>query len=269
MLELLLCLGMSNAEDVCQAWARDNTTAVAIVECAKGGQDIRRVHRQPDYWGQVRQCIEASGHTVDEITLIWHKNATHSRDIVDLETERTVVRDYFIALQAGAALVFPNLKAGYHSPRTSGRWCSANPEPYASDVVNGAAEAARHFDRWSIGPRIDAPSYVQADFKDGCHMSEQGLAKVVPIMNAFFGNATPTHTAPRVVSLGDGVFEVTWTGPGTALSCGAHTFAVTGESAALVIPRDLPLDVKHRCAIDGSQASNRFGCSSAGNCRTW
>jgi hypothetical protein len=277
--DVILCTGMSNARDVCRDWIRNNATGHHIVNGAVGGFDIVRLYENSGlYWGLVLDKIAQQGLSPADIDVIWNKNATRARS-GDLITERQLVHDYFIWFQGAAESLFPNLKAGYHSPRTSGEFCSLNPEPFAGDVTNAilgigdSSGAVTHFDKWHFGPDLSAPDYTTADFTDGCHPSSRGLAKTTPIMNAFFDDQSepppPPQAAPVITNDGAGLFTVRWQGVAALLSCGNASFTASGQTHVLSLPTDLPFRIKHRCTLDGGEPSREFGCLRLSQCSTF
>jgi hypothetical protein len=268
--EVVLCTGMSNAREICDGWINANSTNHQIVNGAQGGFDIESIYTRPEeYWSGVMAALASQGLSPEQVQVIWNLNATRSRS-GDLITERQIVHDYFIWFQASAEAMFPNLRAGYHSPRTSGEFCLGfNPEPFAGDVINAivgigdSSGAVTHFDKWSLGPDLSAPKYVETDFSDGCHPGGAGLAKTTPIMNAFFNakNEPPPKPSsePVVEYKGRGEFKIVWAGKASILSCSGVNFNVVGNSHSLKVPSDLPFGAVHFCRLDGGRSSQGFG----------
>ena len=278
--DVVLCTGMSNANQECDHWIENNATGHHIINGAVSGFDIVKVYNQSeDYWATVMQRIARAGLSPADIDIIWNKNAIRTGPGKDLIIQRQRVHDYFIWFQAVSESLFPNLKAGYHSTRTSGKYCSLNPEPFAGDTRNAivgigdSSGAVTHFEKWHLGPDLGSVEYVMADFRDGCHPSESGLQKTTAIINAFFngdpGPGPEPGSQPVVEYLGNTRFQVNWEGAGSVLACSGIEFAVSGNSKLLSLPRDLPIGPNHQCQLDQGDPSNRFGCRTRDRCKAF
>ena len=193
--DVIVAIGFSNPAQECRNWRQNNSTPHTVICAAQGGWDVRRIHDDPDtYWGEVRRRVEVAGYTVEDVDVVWAKNLAKTNGTPDRLVELQTVHDYLIEIQTVVQGLFPNLRQGWHSPRTSGRWCPGNPNPYARDIRfaiegrNSMSGATTYFDRWGLGPELDSVEYIRSDFKDdGCHPSPTGLIKTTQILNDFFG----------------------------------------------------------------------------------
>ena len=221
---VLLCIGMSQANDECSGrrpdhvggWRDQSTLPVAIVNGGIDSYDVRLILQDPEaYWVQIDQRIIDAGYGNDDVQLIWGKNATRSGIAQggsgDLLTERTVLRDNLILIQQQAEDRFPNLRAGFHSSRAYGGFCTLNSEPFSYDTIfaivgwAGEAGAIESSAIWFRGPYIwadgtnprsgDGLMWLQADFiADGCHPEQSGIDKIAAMNEDFF--AQLTYAAP-------------------------------------------------------------------------
>ena len=217
---VLLCIGMSQANDECGGrrpehvggWRDQSTLPVVIVNGGIDNFDVRMIQEDPEvYWVQVDQRITEAGYTNDDVQLIWGKNATRSGveqgGSGDLLTERTVLRDDLILIQQQAEDRYPNLRAGFHSSRTYGGFCTLNSEPFSYDTIfaiegwDSEAGAIDSSALWYRGPYLwadginprsgDGLIWVEEDFiDDGCHPEQSGIDKIAAMNEAFFAQLT-------------------------------------------------------------------------------
>lgn len=233
---VLLCIGMSQAVWECdghqeiansEGWAEQSQLPVVIVTGAVSGWDIESIMADPTtYWTQVESRLRAAGYSNEDVQLMWGKNATRvaGQGDVDPIEQRRILRDGLIQVQQEAEARFPNLRAGFHSPRVFGGHCQANPEPIAHEtyyaIVGWDTEAGAidSSSKWFLGPYIwadginmrgDGLTWLAEDFVvppttgPGCHPSQSGIDKVADYAERFFNKITyalPGSTPPNAPS---------------------------------------------------------------------
>ena len=303
---ILLCIGMSQAVWECTGappgaggWVATNNLPIPVVNGANSGWDTRRIMADPaEYWSRVENNIRQAGYTNADVVLIWGKNATKEYECptipgtqqCDVDAETLTLQSHLEAIQDEAERRFPNLIAGFHSSRTSGLWCRANGEPLAYRTIDAVEGAVADESKWFVGPyiwasdtpRADGLFYTRDDFVyepvagPGCHPSASGVTKVSQELDQFFGKLTFADGAPPpggdpVLSasfIGNGQFELSWTGEASTLTCGSLSRSVAASPEIVTLPDELAFNQQHSCTVSGSN-SVTIGCRSASDCRVF
>lgn len=212
-----VALSMSNATQEFSVFKRladaspRKHPAVAIVDCAQGGQAMAEwATADARAWQVTRERLATAQVSPAQVQVAWVKLANKGPSGSLEEHRRKLERDTLALLQHARAL-FPNLRIVYLGSRTYGGFATGglNPEPYAFESAFAArwlirrqmdGDPALAEDKvplllwgpylWADGPRgrkIDGLVWERSDFvADGVHPSESGRKKVADLLLDFF-----------------------------------------------------------------------------------
>jgi len=189
--------------------------AVALVNCARGGNALERWLEKQSLWDDCKDKVVAAGFTLDQIKVVWAKDADqftdHGRTLPDPAADYFDLVTNISGLSERIGEEFPSVQAVFHSSRIYAGYVSparqaARGEPISYEgglAVNAAIE------RWKAGELPDAPwigwgpylwanattpnasglVWLPEDFRDGGvdpHPSDAGQTKVADALHAFF-----------------------------------------------------------------------------------
>ena len=199
---VMLCTGMSNAMRICSYWKQKTSLKdeYTIINGARSGWDYYAMAYKDSstYWAAVAEQLSQQGLTFEDVDVVWNlntlaykhgpeRNLSSKQRLDDLTTG-------IVDFQAEAESIMPNLKAGYHLNRSSGQWCNKSPQEMVTLHGEAIARAISGSKIWHFGPDLSIPHYVSSDFRDGCHPSTAGKAKMYPVIEDFF---TDLQSPPR------------------------------------------------------------------------
>jgi hypothetical protein len=216
-----LSIGMSNATQETQAFLSLMQTfpgknpKLVTIDGAVGGQDINAINNSSaPYWNAVSGRLSAAGLTVEQVQVIWFKEAEGSPSDTSFANYPDALKSKFKSVMQLLKIKFPNLKMVYLSSRSYGGYATSNlnPEPFAwysgwavkrmiEEQINGDASLNYTGSNpssawlswgpylWANGttPRSDGLTWVVSDFQsDGTHPSTTGRQKVAQMLFNFF-----------------------------------------------------------------------------------
>lgn len=168
----IVAISMSNGRQEFQRFIelfeghRDVDPAIALVNCARGGHALERWLAQDDLWADCRLRVAAAGLTLDQVKVVWAKDANqltdHGRTLPDPEADYHDLVENISALSERVGREFPSVQAVFHSSRIYGGYVAearqaARGEPISYEGGLAVNEAIR---RWKRGerPRRSTPS---------------------------------------------------------------------------------------------------------------
>lgn len=221
----VVCVGMSNARQECEAFRRRVATEwsaavapqVRVVNCAVGGHAIERwispVYDVVLWQDCIDRVLPAAGVRLDQVRVIHHKaanqNTTENGAVVPTmpaaNSDMARLQQHLDAFADRVPLWFPNVQAVYTTTRSYGGYAPPNRgEPLSYESGHGVnAWLSRNRSRGSVwygwGAYLWAPDcatgitaagglcYVRSDFvADGVHPSDAGETKTSTRMHERF-----------------------------------------------------------------------------------
>lgn len=225
---VMVSIGMSNTALEFTTWIPIANGSVlknpktVLINCAQGGMTIDSVlNPSSDYWPTVNSLLAAHGVTMNQVQVVWFKEAEKSPTLSSFPAYPVNLKNKFKSAMPVLKTNFPNVKLCYLASRIYAGYASVtlNPEPYAyysgwsvkwliEDQLAGDPSLAYSGSSpvspwlswgpylWADGysPRIDGLKWdCPSDFiGDGTHPSAAGSNKVAMLLNNFFHNDQTT-----------------------------------------------------------------------------
>jgi hypothetical protein len=210
---VLLAIGFSNPnmefpvfQKLAAAESGLNPKLMLVNGCVGGRSSEVIANPESNYWKEIRQLIDKSGTTPQQIQALWIKlvvpNPTQTFPV-----EAKQLAGHYLATLQNAHKFFPNAKLAFLSNRTYGGYTEANgsPEPWAYESgfgvkwalaaqIEGKPEANAVWAEWGpylwtdgVKGRKDGMVYLRSDVGvDGLHPSPAGQQKIASMLLKFF-----------------------------------------------------------------------------------
>jgi hypothetical protein len=105
---------------------QDVSTEVQLVNCAKGGNALERWLDPAQYdnlWTDCKNLIQAAGHQLDQVKVVWAKDANQFPDGTTLPSDAADYHDLVVNISSISQMIaseFPSVQAVFHSSRIYG-----------------------------------------------------------------------------------------------------------------------------------------------------